>query len=80
MKGMNHRMGGFMTILSVSMIFILSPLGSAQSAEPMILGAAVSLTGNLARSGLDQKLGYDLWKDTVNAKGGILGQSRPQDL
>ena len=73
MKGTSNRMSGFMAILCVSLLFAFSS-GSAESAEPIILGAAVSLTGNLARSGLDQKLGYDLWKDTVNAKGGILGR------
>jgi len=73
MKGTSNRMSGFMAILFVSLLFAFSS-GSAESAEPIILGAAVSLTGNLARSGLDQKLGYDLWKETVNAKGGILGR------
>jgi len=48
--------------------------GSAESAEPITLGAAVSLAGNFARSGLDEKMGYELWKDDVNAKGGILGR------
>ena len=49
----------------------------AVSAAPSIaqdtlkLGAAVSLTGPFSREGQLLRDGYDLWKDTVNAQGGI---------
>ena len=69
-----NRMDEFRAILCVSMMLIFSCFGSAESAEPITLGAAVSLAGNFARSGLDEKMGYELWKDDVNAKGGILGR------
>jgi branched-chain amino acid transport system substrate-binding protein len=74
MERTRDSLNGFIMILCISLLFTFSFFGSAESAEPIVLGAAVSLTGNLARSGLDQKLGYELWKDTVNAKGGILGR------
>ncbi len=35
------------------------------------IGASVSLSGSLSRFGNLVKNGYELWKDTVNAKGGI---------
>ncbi|MCL5264245.1 MAG: amino acid ABC transporter substrate-binding protein [Chloroflexi bacterium] len=35
------------------------------------IGAALSATGALAREGELMKRGYELWKDTVNEKGGI---------
>ncbi len=45
---------------------------SAASAEDLLkIGAAVSLTGPFSREGQLLRDGYDLWKDTVNAKGGI---------
>ena len=74
MKAKTHRMDGFMMVLCIGMIFAFPYVESGWSAEPMILGAAVSLTGNFARNGLDEKMGYELWKDYVNAKGGILGR------
>ena len=74
MKTESKRASAVTSILWGSLLFMLCSFGPAESAEPIILGAAVSLTGNLARSGLDQKLGYELWKDWVNAKGGILGR------
>ncbi|MBX5492525.1 MAG: amino acid ABC transporter substrate-binding protein [Chloroflexi bacterium] len=39
--------------------------------ETLLIGAALPLTGDLAREGKQQKDGYDLWAETVNAKGGI---------
>ena len=74
METTSDRLDRFIPILCASMMLIFSCLGSAESAEPITLGAAVSLAGNFARSGLDEKMGYELWKDDVNAKGGILGR------
>ncbi len=47
--------------------------GQQEAAEPEVIkiGASVSLTGNLARFGNMVKNGYELWKEEVNAKGGI---------
>src|SRR5712691_6734122 len=41
------------------------------SADSLVLGASMSLTGSLAREGLLTKEGYDLCQATVNAKGGV---------
>jgi branched-chain amino acid transport system substrate-binding protein len=46
----------------------------AVSSAPLVIGASVALTGDFADSGKAVKAGYDLWADTVNAKGGILGR------
>jgi branched-chain amino acid transport system substrate-binding protein len=50
----------------------------APAAEPVKLGLSVSLTGPLALYGKQALLTLQLWKDDINAKGGILG--RPVDL
>ena len=41
--------------------------------KPIRIGASVSLTGPLAstKNGL---IGYELWRDDVNAAGGLLGR------
>lgn len=44
---------------------------SAYAQEVLKIGAAVSLTGPFSREGQLLRDGYDLWKDTVNAKGGL---------
>jgi branched-chain amino acid transport system substrate-binding protein len=39
-----------------------------------VIGASISLTGDLADSGKAVKAGYQLWANMVNAKGGVLGR------
>jgi branched-chain amino acid transport system substrate-binding protein len=48
--------------------------GKATTKAPLVIGASVSLTGDFGDSGKAVKDGYQLWADTVNAKGGILGR------
>ena len=48
--------------------------GNAAKAGPLVIGASISLTGDFADSGKAVKNGYELWADSVNAKGGILGR------
>ena len=47
---------------------------SAAARTPLVIGASVSLTGDFADPGKAVKNGYELWADTVNAKGGVLGR------
>jgi branched-chain amino acid transport system substrate-binding protein len=48
--------------------------GGGSSNKPLVIGASVSLTGDFSDSGKAVQRGYQLWADTVNAKGGILGR------
>ena len=53
-------------------------LAAAQAAEPLKIGLSMSLTGGLAGGGKSSLLAMQIWKDDVNAKGGLLG--RPVEL
>lgn len=53
---------------SLIVAFVASP---SFAQDTLKLGAAVSLTGPFSREGQLLRDGYDLWKDTVNAKGGF---------
>lgn len=55
--------------LLVVLLLILFCFGRAQ--EVIKFGAAVSLTGKLAKEGQLLKRGYELWKERVNEQGGI---------
>jgi branched-chain amino acid transport system substrate-binding protein len=46
-------------------------LTAAQAQDVVRIGAPLPLTGPLSPEGLKQQRGYDLWAETVNAKGGI---------
>jgi branched-chain amino acid transport system substrate-binding protein len=50
-----------------------APTGGSSSTQ-LVIGASVSLTGDFSDSGKAVQRGYQLWADTVNAKGGILGR------
>lgn len=47
---------------------------SGSSGGTLTIGASVSLTGDFSDSGKAIERGYQLWADSVNAKGGILGK------
>lgn len=47
---------------------------ASKSTKPLVIGASVSLTGDFSDSGKAIQRGYQLWVDTVNAKGGVLGR------
>jgi branched-chain amino acid transport system substrate-binding protein len=41
---------------------------------PLVIGASMSLSGDFAELAGPAKEGYELWAETVNAKGGLLGR------
>jgi branched-chain amino acid transport system substrate-binding protein len=43
----------------------------ARAEQVLAIGAPLAATGAEAREGALAKQGYDLWADTVNARGGI---------
>lgn len=49
----------------------LAVAGAANAQDVIRVGAPLPLTGPLSPEGLKQQRGYDLWAETVNAKGGI---------
>lgn len=48
--------------------------GTAKSGKPLVIGASISLSGDFSDSGNAVKKGYQLWANTVNANGGLLGR------
>ena len=48
--------------------------GAAHAADPIKIGCSASLTGGVAVNGKQVMLGWELWRDDVNAKGGLLGR------
>src|SRR5580704_1931481 len=51
---------------------------SAQAAEPIKVGFSMALTGGVAVNGKQCLVALQIWRDDVNAKGGLLG--RPVEL
>ncbi len=49
-------------------------LASAFAAEPLKIGFGMSLTGPLAGNGRAALLAMEIWREDINAKGGLLGR------
>jgi branched-chain amino acid transport system substrate-binding protein len=52
----------------------LTLAGTALAQQPLRIGFGMSLTGPLAGNGKAALIAMEIWKDDVNAKGGILGR------
>lgn len=73
----------------VAMLFILSACGGSTPANgttttqpktPIKIGISLSLSGDFSADGLAFQQGYNLWADTVNKNGGILGRQVQLDI
>ena len=62
-------------LLLLSMVAAGAP---ARAADPIKVGFSMALTGGVAQNGKQLIIALELWRDDVNAKGGLLG--RPVEL
>src|SRR5262245_44644947 len=63
-------------VLAVSVL--LGAASAALAADPVKIGFSMSLTGAVAANGRQLLLSLEIWRDDVNAAGGLLG--RPVEL
>jgi branched-chain amino acid transport system substrate-binding protein len=68
------------TLGSLAILFAAAWWASApvRAADPIKVGFSMALTGAVAPNGKQNLLALELWRDDVNAKGGLLG--RPVEL
>ncbi|HTS94279.1 MAG TPA: amino acid ABC transporter substrate-binding protein [Stellaceae bacterium] len=66
-------MRSLLRCLVIALATLLS-LGRAEAADPIKIGFSMSLTGGLAGGGKSALLAIQIWKDEINAKGGLLGR------
>jgi branched-chain amino acid transport system substrate-binding protein len=60
--------------LVVLLVMSVVAIGASAAAADVVIGAALSLTGDFALTGLQQKNGIDLAVEEANAQGGVKGQ------
>ncbi|SDH04222.1 amino acid ABC transporter substrate-binding protein [Nonomuraea jiangxiensis] len=51
-----------------------SETAAGEVTRPIVIGVSLPLTGDFAQPGSEAKRGYEIWRDMVNAKGGVLGR------
>jgi branched-chain amino acid transport system substrate-binding protein len=62
----------------VSVLSIMATIVDTRAAEPIKVGFSMALTGAVSPNGRQILLALQIWRDDVNAKGGLLG--RPVEL
>jgi branched-chain amino acid transport system substrate-binding protein len=65
-------------VVAATALLLLAPQVSASAAEPIKIGFSMAMTGGVAQNGKQLLIALQLWRDDVNAKGGLLG--RPVEL
>jgi branched-chain amino acid transport system substrate-binding protein len=48
---------------------------SGNSKDPIVVGISLPLTGDFSQPGGEARKGYEIWRDQVNAAGGLLGRT-----
>jgi len=61
-------------MLFTSSVFSQTTKSTGQAAAPIKVGGSLSLTGVFAENAKWTKAGYDLWLQSVNKRGGLLGR------
>lgn len=69
------RLGLSALITSVALVVSgCSGTSSGSAAGPVLIGTSLPLTGQFSQPGGEAKRGYEIWRDRLNAAGGMLGR------
>src|ERR1039457_4227343 len=84
-KGKLFRALGLSSVVATSMIMMATSSGASSSGtlakgKPVTIGISLSLSGDFSGDGQAYQQGYELWADSVNAKGGLLGHKVKRDI
>ena len=83
MKGQRPRSGAMIAALATTLAVTAcggssnssgSGASTGSSGKPLTIGISLSASGDFSDPGNAAKRGYQLWADTVNAHGGVLGR------
>lgn len=69
---------GKLAFAAAGAAFLFAAAGQATAAEPIKIGFSMGLTGANGPNGKQLLVAIEIWKDDINAKGGLLG--RPVEL
>src|SRR5215218_4210488 len=70
MKSYAHR--GWKLLAATAVALLLPALPAAAQQEPLRIGLSLSLTGPTSPAGKQVLAGLEIWRDDINAKGGLL--------
>src|SRR5579875_3639213 len=83
-KSLHGPLPGGIGVLIVGVLLMLNACGggtaATQSQAPIKIGISVSLSGDFSADGKATEQGYQLWADSVNKNGGLLGRQIKLDF
>ncbi|MBN9050238.1 MAG: amino acid ABC transporter substrate-binding protein [Rhizobiales bacterium] len=74
MKGLRKPL----RMIAAVALLVIGSLTPSRAADPIKVGFSMALTGAVAQNGKQLLIALEIWRDDVNAKGGLLG--RPVEL
>lgn len=60
--------------IALAAVVFLLVSSAARAADPVRIGFSMALTGGLAGNGKQVLAGFEIWREDVNARGGLLGR------
>src|SRR5246500_2179500 len=72
------RRFGFAILQTIALVFFWAVTSPAWTADPIKVGFSMGMTGANGPNGKQLQVALEIWRDDVNAKGGLLG--RPVEL
>lgn len=75
---LRRRLAAWCSVIAAALILSTFALQPARAAEPIKIGFSMALTGGLAAAGKSALIAMEIWRDDINAGGGLLG--RPVEL
>jgi branched-chain amino acid transport system substrate-binding protein len=77
-KDVWRRVRAVAALGAVALVSLPLAAGGAAAADPIRIGLSLSLTGPTSPAGKQVQAGLEIWRDDINARGGLLG--RPVQL
>ena len=82
LRGLHHRTprpARWLAVVAGALVLLAGCSGGGGSGGgstdgPIVIGISLPLTGDFSQPGTEAKRGYEIWRDLVNAQGGVLGR------
>ena len=70
---MTGKVASAIRLLGAAVLAVTLLVAPARAADPVKVGFSMALTGSVAQNGKQILLALEIWRDDLNAKGGLLG-------
>lgn len=69
-----RRLAAWSSVTLAALVLSIFAFSPVRAAEPIKIGFSMALTGGLAAAGKSALIAMEIWRDDINASGGLLGR------